>query len=46
MIGIRTIGILGAGAFGTALANACARAGRLVELYDSDPAVMARRMRE
>jgi len=41
MIGIRTIGILGAGAFGTALANACARAGRLVELYDSDPAVMA-----
>lgn len=41
MIGIRTIGILGAGAWGTALANACARAGRIVEVYDGDPAVMA-----
>ena len=41
MIGIRRIGILGAGAWGTALANACARAGRLVELYDEDPEVMA-----
>ena len=40
MIGIRHIGILGAGAWGTALANACARAGRLVELYDEDPEVM------
>ncbi len=35
------IGILGAGAFGTALANAAARAGRTVALYDSDVAVLA-----
>jgi glycerol-3-phosphate dehydrogenase (NAD(P)+) len=41
MIGIRRIGILGAGAWGTALANACARAGRIVELYDEDAEVMA-----
>jgi glycerol-3-phosphate dehydrogenase (NAD(P)+) len=35
------IGILGAGAWGTALANACARAGREVALYDSDRSVLA-----
>jgi glycerol-3-phosphate dehydrogenase (NAD(P)+) len=40
MIGIRRIGILGAGAWGMALANACARTGRIVELYDEDPEVM------
>ncbi|HLA20920.1 MAG TPA: NAD(P)H-dependent glycerol-3-phosphate dehydrogenase [Pseudolabrys sp.] len=35
------IGILGAGAFGTALANAAVRAGRAVKLYDNDVAVLA-----
>jgi glycerol-3-phosphate dehydrogenase (NAD(P)+) len=35
------IGILGAGAFGTALANAAVRAGRTVTLYDNDVAVLA-----
>ena len=34
------IGILGAGAFGTALANAAARAGCAVKLYDNDVAVL------
>ena len=37
----RRIGILGAGAWGTALANACTRAGRRVTLYDSDLTVLA-----
>ncbi len=37
----KRIGILGAGAFGTALANAAARAGCAVKLYDSDVAVLA-----
>ena len=41
MSGYDRIGILGAGAFGTALANAAARAGRAVALYDSDAAVLA-----
>ena len=37
---IRTIGIFGAGAFGTALAIAAARAGRKVVLYGRDAAQM------
>ncbi len=41
MSSYKRIGILGAGAFGTALANAAARAGRAVALYDSDVAVLA-----
>lgn len=41
MTAIRRIGILGAGAWGTALANAAARAGRSVVLYDHDPSVTA-----
>ena len=41
MSGYKRIGILGAGAFGTALANAAARAGCEVKLYDSDIAVLA-----
>ena len=41
MSGYKRIGILGAGAFGTALANAAARAGCTVKLYDSDLAVLA-----
>jgi glycerol-3-phosphate dehydrogenase (NAD(P)+) len=40
MIGIRSIGILGAGAFGTALANVLVRAAHTVALYDSDTAVL------
>ena len=36
----RRIGILGAGAWGTALANATARTGHKVTLYDNDTAVM------
>jgi glycerol-3-phosphate dehydrogenase (NAD(P)+) len=35
------IGVVGAGAWGTALANVAARAGHRVALYDSDPAVTA-----
>ena len=35
------IGVIGAGAWGTALANVAARAGHRVTLYDSDPAVIA-----
>jgi glycerol-3-phosphate dehydrogenase (NAD(P)+) len=40
MSGYKRIGILGAGAFGTALANAVTRAGCEVKLYDSDVAVL------
>ena len=35
------IGAIGAGAWGTALANMAARAGHHVTLYDSDPMVGA-----
>jgi glycerol-3-phosphate dehydrogenase (NAD(P)+) len=38
---IRTVGVLGAGAWGTALAQVCARAGREVSLWAHDPAVAA-----
>jgi glycerol-3-phosphate dehydrogenase (NAD(P)+) len=38
---LRRIAILGAGAWGTALANAVAAAGRAVTLYARDPAVAA-----
>ncbi|MEP9355369.1 NAD(P)H-dependent glycerol-3-phosphate dehydrogenase [Xanthobacter sp. KR7-65] len=37
----RRIGVMGAGAWGTALANAAARAGREVVLWGRDPAAMA-----
>ncbi len=36
---IETVGVLGSGAWGTALARACARAGRQVVLWSHDPAV-------
>ena len=39
MARFRTIGIVGAGAWGTGLAQAAARAGRLVLLFARDPAV-------
>jgi len=39
MANFQRIAILGAGAWGTALANAVARAGRAVTLYARDPAV-------
>ncbi len=41
MSAFQRIGILGAGAWGTALANATARGGRAVALYDSDAGVLA-----
>lgn len=41
MTAMERIGILGAGAWGTALANATVRAGRSVVLYDHDPSVTA-----
>ena len=41
MAAFRSIAILGAGAWGTALANAVAAAGRAVTLYARDPAVAA-----
>jgi glycerol-3-phosphate dehydrogenase (NAD(P)+) len=41
MTAIQRICILGAGAWGTALANATARTGHKVTLYDSDTTVMA-----
>ncbi len=41
MTAMQRICILGAGAWGTALANAAARTGHQVTLYDSDAAVMA-----
>lgn len=37
MSGFSSIGVIGAGAFGTALANAAARAGRKVALWTRDP---------
>lgn len=37
MSGFSTIGVMGAGAWGTALANAAARAGRKVTLWTRDP---------
>jgi glycerol-3-phosphate dehydrogenase (NAD(P)+) len=41
MSSFQRIGVVGAGAWGTALANVAARAKHRVTLYDSDPAVMA-----
>jgi glycerol-3-phosphate dehydrogenase (NAD(P)+) len=41
-VNIGTIAILGAGAWGTALANCAARAGNVVILWGRDPAAMAR----
>ena len=38
---IGTVGVLGAGAWGTALAQVCARAGLRVSLWDHSPAVAA-----
>jgi glycerol-3-phosphate dehydrogenase (NAD(P)+) len=38
---IRTVGVLGSGAWGTALAQVCARAGLDVALWSHDPAVAA-----
>ncbi len=38
MVRHQTISVVGAGAWGTALANAAARAGRDVTLYARDPA--------
>ncbi|HTK36177.1 MAG TPA: NAD(P)H-dependent glycerol-3-phosphate dehydrogenase [Caulobacteraceae bacterium] len=38
---IRTVGILGSGAWGTALAQVCARAGLEVALWSHDPSVAA-----
>ena len=43
--GLQTIGIIGAGAWGTALAQAAARAGRAVVLWARDPEVV-RALRE
>jgi glycerol-3-phosphate dehydrogenase (NAD(P)+) len=40
MSAYQRIGVLGAGAWGTALANVGARAGHKVTLHDSDPAVL------
>ena len=37
----RTVSVLGAGAWGTALANVAARAGHPVHLWGRDPAAMA-----
>jgi glycerol-3-phosphate dehydrogenase (NAD(P)+) len=39
--GLRHVGVIGAGAFGTALAQACIRAGRRVTLWARDPAQVA-----
>ncbi|WP_454916137.1 NAD(P)H-dependent glycerol-3-phosphate dehydrogenase [Xanthobacter sediminis] len=41
MTAFATIGVVGAGAWGTALANAAARAGRSVRLYARDPLQVA-----
>ncbi len=41
MRGPRTIGVLGAGAWGVALANAAVRAGQQVSLWGRDPALVA-----
>ncbi|MCK0198482.1 NAD(P)-dependent glycerol-3-phosphate dehydrogenase [Ancylobacter sp. 6x-1] len=41
MAAINSIGVIGAGAWGTALANAAARAGRPVRLWARDPALVA-----
>ncbi len=41
MTAYQRIGVLGAGAWGVALANACARAGRDVALWARDPAQVA-----
>ncbi|MGH6944829.1 MAG: NAD(P)H-dependent glycerol-3-phosphate dehydrogenase [Geminicoccaceae bacterium] len=41
MVGIDTVAVVGAGAWGTALALAAARAGRRVVLYARDPEVVA-----
>ncbi len=38
MSGTQTIAVIGAGAWGIALANAAARAGRTVILFARDPA--------